>query len=77
MAVAGFKHEESEAIIRRQFDPPKRASLRAWFNAATKNIEGAPKFDPAFERSVTVDRSSIIFHNPRWSLFISRQGRFR
>lgn len=74
MAVAGFKRGD-EPIIRRYFDPPKRSSLRAWYNAATKLIDVAPKFDPTIEHTAHIDELTISFDGPGWCLFIARKGR--
>jgi hypothetical protein len=71
MAVACFMAEG--VSVQRNFDPPKRASLRAWYNAATKLIPDAPKYDPAFERGVLVDADSIIFAKGDWNLMIARR----
>lgn len=74
MAVAGFA-KANEPLIRRQFDPPKKSSLRAWYNAATKLIAGAPKFDPTIEATTYVDEETISFEGHGWVLFIARKRR--
>lgn len=73
MAVACFMAEGS--AVTRNFDPPKRASLRAWYNAATKMIQDAPDYDPTFERGARVDADSIIFAGRHWKLIIARKRR--
>lgn len=74
MAVAAFKRE-GEELVRKGFHPPKRASLRAWYNAATATIAGAPKFNPLIEARARVDNETIMFEAPdvSWTLFIARK----
>lgn len=71
MAVACFMADGT--TVMRNFDPPKRASLRAWYRAATALIPDAPKYDPVFERGATVDLDSIIFSHRHWTLMIARR----
>jgi hypothetical protein len=71
MAVACFMAEGVN--VTRVFDPPKKASLRAWYNSATKMIPDAPKFDPQIEASADVSREAIMFAGARWQLVIARQ----
>ena len=76
MAVAGFKRE-GQSVVQRSFDPPKRASLRAWYNAATKGVEQAPRFTPELERRADVTVDTIIFHGAGWTLYIARKRNLR
>jgi hypothetical protein len=75
MAVACFMADGVN--VTRNFDPPKRASLRAWYNAATGMIGEAPKYEPRFEQRVTLDRDTIIFHQDDWTLLIARNKRLK
>lgn len=72
MAVASF-HRNGRQIAVRGFDAPARATLSAWYRAATKGIEDAPDWrDVAHVKGeATVD--TITFHGHDWDLFIARK----
>jgi hypothetical protein len=71
VAVASFT--KSGALqAPRNFGPPKRPTLKAWYREATKQIPDAPKWDHGFEHYATVSETAIVFDAPSWSLFISR-----
>ena len=74
MPVAHFTSCDHAGTVTRTFDAPKRASIRAWYNAATAHMKGvAPKYEPRFEAWVDVTEDTIIFNAPRWALFIARK----
>lgn len=71
MAVASFVlagHQQAP----RNFSPPKRAHIRAWYQAATKGFANVPKWEPHFEGYADVSEETIIFTCERWTLFIAR-----
>lgn len=57
----------------RQFAPPKRASLSAWYKAATKQIPEAPKTLDLNTVQAIVNERTIIFDHGDWVLFIARK----
>lgn len=61
--------------VKRTFDPPKRASLRAWYNAATRFIPDAPKFNPVIEGTADVTVDTLLFCGDDWHLIIARRSR--
>ena len=71
MAVASLTRE-GRLFAPRNFGPPKRASVKAWYKAATQQIPEALKWEPYFEDYADVSEETIIFTCERWTLFIAR-----
>lgn len=71
VAVASLTRE-GHLCAPRNFGPPKRSSVKAWYKAATQQIPEALKWEPYFEDYADVSVDTIIFHGPTWTLFISR-----
>ena len=74
MAVASFNLDGQAPVIR-GFDPPKTATVTAWYRAAVGSIPSAPNWRDAIAaiNAADVQPDTIIFHGDNWSLYVARK----
>lgn len=77
MAVASFQQPAGVVVGTRQFAPPKRASLSAWYRAAIKQIPEAPRVLVLDDVQITVNEHAITIDHGDWVLFIARKRDLR
>lgn len=61
----------------RGFHPPKKATVLAWYRAATELIEDAPDWRTVDMSRAAVAPDTITFHGADWDLFIARKRNLR
>lgn len=62
-----------KVVATRQFAPPARASLSAWYRAAVKQIPEAPRVLVLDDVVITVNEHAITVDHGDWVLFIARK----
>ena len=72
MAVASL-HLNGEQVAMRGFHPPKKATVTAWYRAATAQMDEAPEWRTVDMSAAVVEADTITFHGQGWDLFIARK----
>lgn len=57
----------------RDFHPPKRATLTAWYRAAAQGMVLAPEWRTVDMGAATTEDDTIHFTGDDWDLFIARK----
>lgn len=80
MAVASF-HQNGRQVAMRNFHPPKQATMRHWYKAATAQIDDAPDWRAVDMGAAVVDEDTIRYigrtNGLPWDLFIARKRNLR
>lgn len=76
MAVASL-HIAGKQVSMRGFHPPKKATVTAWYRAATAQMPDAPEWRTVDMGAAVIDTDTITFHGDNWDLYIARKRNLR